>query len=125
MPIKPLEIKNNWPILIKVIFLSGLVISAVAIDKIYLKKTKDIPSILGEGQKIQQQTQEKLVKKVQKSNLVKDSIKSAENVGEIMLGETKSFVSDFIYNNLTDKVVKQINKLPKDQREKVREHILK
>lgn len=134
MPIKPLEKKNNWSIFIKLIFLSGLVVSAVVIDKIFLERTKEIPSVLGK-------TQEKTAgidhdRSVQENNLINDSIKKAENISEVVLGETTdtlnkitsgagSFVSDVIYNNSIGKVVDQIDKLPKDQQEKIREQICK
>ena len=124
MPIKPLEGKNNWSIFLKLMFLGGLVVSAVIIDKIFLKKTKEIPSVLGKTQEIELQTQEKLVKKVQENNFINDSIKKAEEVG-VVLGEAKSFVSDIIYNNSIGKVVEQIDKLPKDQQEKIKEQICK
>ena len=145
MPIKPLEGKNNgvnnnlhhnWSIFLKLMFLSGLVVGAVVIDKVFLKKTKEIPSVLGKTQEIKLQTQEKLVKKVQESDLINDSIKKVEEVGAVVLGETTntinkltsdagSFVSDIIYNNSIGKVVEQIDKLPKDQQEKIREEICK
>ena len=125
MPIKPLEEKNNWSIFLKLMFLSGLVVGAVVIDKVFLKKTKEIPSVLGKTQEIKLQTQEKLIKKVQESDLINNSIKKAEEVSGVVLGEAKSFVSDVIYNNSIGKVVEQIDKLPKDQQEKIKEQICK
>lgn len=130
MPIKPLEGKNNWSIFLKLMFLGGLVVSAVVIDKVFLKKTKEIPSVLGKTQEIKLQTQEKKVgvghdRPVQKSDLINDSIKKVEEVSGVVLGEAKSFVSDVIYNNSISKVVEQIDKLPKDQQEKIREQICK
>ena len=115
-------------------FLGGLVIGAVVIDKVFLKKTKKTPSVLGK-------TQEKMVdvghdRPVQENDFVNDSIKKAEKVGGVVLGEATdtvyklassagSFVSDVIYNNSIGKVVEQIDKLPKDQQEKIREQICK
>ena len=125
MPIKPLEGKNNWSIFLKLMFLGGLVVGAVVIDKVFLKKTKEIPSVLGKTQEIKLQTQEKLIKKVQESDLINNSIKKAEEVSGVVLGEAKSFVSDIIYNNSIGKVVEQIDKLPKDQQEKIKEQICK
>jgi len=125
MPIKPLEGKNNWSIFLKLMFLGGLVVSAVFIDKIFLKKTKEIPSVLGKTQEIKLQTQEKLIKKVQESDLINNSIKKAEEVGGTILGEAKSFVSNIIYENSIGKIVEQVDKLPKDQQEKIREQICK
>ena len=125
MPIKPLERKNNWSIFIKLMFLSGLVVSAIVIDKVFLKKTKEIPSVLGKTQEIKLQTQEKLIKKIQESNFINDSIKKAEETGGVVLGEAKSFVSDVIYSSSIGKVVEQIDKLPKDQQEKIKEQICK
>lgn len=122
-------------------FLGGLVISAVVIDKVFLKKTKDIPSILGKTQEIKLQTQKKMVgvghdRPVQKSDFVNDSIKKAEEVGGVVLGEATdtlnkltsdagSFVSNIIYENSIGKIVEQIDKLPKDQQEKVKQEICK
>ncbi len=136
MPIKPLEGKNNWSIFIKLMFLSGLVVSAVIIDKVFLKKIKEIPNVLGKTQEIKLQTQEKITKEIKESDFVNDSIKKAGEVGEVVLGEATntlnqltsdagSFVSDIIYNNSIGKVVEQIDKLPKDQQEKIREQICK
>jgi len=136
MPIKPLESKIDRSTLYKVLFLVTLVVTGILLDKIFLKKNQDVPSILGKTQEIKLQTQEKLVKKIQESNLVNDSIKKAEEVGAVILGETTntinkltsdagSFISDIIYNNSIGKVVEQIDKLPKDQQEKIREQICK
>lgn len=124
---KPLEKKNNWLIIVKILFLSGLVVSAVVIDKVFLKK-KDVPSVLGITQERKQQ--------IQKNDLINDSIKKAGEVGGGVLGDAtntfnkltsdaKSFVSNAIYNNSIGKVVEQIDKLPKDQQEKIKERICK
>ena len=91
---------------------------------------------MGKNQEIKLQTQNEIVKKVQESNLVKNSIKKTEEVGGIVIGEATdrinkltsdagSFVSDVIYNNSIGKVVEQIGKLPKDQQERIREQICK
>ena len=136
MPIKPLEKTTDWSTLFKVLFLVSLVMIGILLDKIFLKKNQNIPSILGKTQEIKLQTQEKLVKKIQESNLINDSIKKVEEVSGVVLGEATStlnqltsdagsFVSDIIYNNSIGKVVEQIDKLPKDQQEKIREQICK
>jgi cell division protein FtsX len=134
--IKPLEAKSNRPMLFKALFLVTLVMVAILLDKIFLKKSQDISGILGQTQEIKLQTQERIVKEVQESNLVKDSIKKAEEVSGIVLGEATntlnkltsdagSLVSDVIYNNSIGRVVEQIDKLPEDQQEKIREEICK
>lgn len=136
MPIKPLEAKPDRSTLFKILFLVTLVGTGILLDKIFLKKSQDIPSILGKTQEIKLQTQKELVEKVQESSLVKDSLKKAEEVGGAVLGEATntvnklaseagSFVSDVVYNNSIGKVVDQIDKLPKDQQEKIREQICK
>src|SRR3989344_3820799 len=107
MPIKPLEKTTDWSTLFKVLFLVSLVMIGILLDKIFLKKNQNIPSILGKTQEIKLQTQEKLVKKIQESNLINDSIKKAEEVSGVVLGEATStlnqltsdagsFVSDII-----------------------------
>ena len=123
--IKPLEEKNYRPSMYKIFFLVTLIATGVLLDKIFLKKLKDTPSILGKTQEIKSQTQEEIVKKVQESNLVKDTIKKAEEGGGVVLGEAKSFVSNVIYDNSIGKVIDQVDKLPKDQQEKIREQICK
>ncbi|MEK7633827.1 MAG: hypothetical protein AAB437_03210 [Patescibacteria group bacterium] len=123
MLIKPLEIKTNQSALLKVFFLITLITAGILLDKVFFKKSKDIPSILGKTREIKLPTQEKLIKEVQDSDLVKDSIKKAEEIGGVVLGEARSFVSDVIYDNSIGKIVEQMDKLPKDQQEKIREQI--
>ena len=74
------------------------------------------------------------MRQVQENNLVKDSINKVEEVGGVVLGEATntvnklasdagSFVSSLIYDNSIGKVIDQVDKLPKDQQEKIREQI--
>jgi len=132
--IKPLETKPDRSVLFKGVFLVTIITTGILLDKIFLKKSQDIPSVLGKTQEIKLQTQEKMVKKIQESDLINDSIKKAEEVGGTILGEATntinkltsdagSLVSDVIYNSSIGKVVDQIDKLPKDQQEKIREQI--
>jgi hypothetical protein len=135
MPIlKPLETKSNGPAIVKLFFLITLVATAFILDKIFLKRSKDIPSILGKSQEIKLPDQKEIEKKIQENSLVKSSIQKVEEVGGAVLGdatstvnklasEAGSFVSTIIYNNSIGKVVEQIDKLPKDQQEKIREQI--
>ncbi|MFA6081496.1 MAG: hypothetical protein WC741_03760 [Patescibacteria group bacterium] len=133
MPIlKPLETKSNGPAVIKLFFLITLVGTAFLLDKIFLKRSQDIPSILGKSQEI-------IVgvghdQPVQESNFVKNSIQKAEEIGGVVLGEATitvnklaseagSVISTIIYENSIGKLVDQIDKLPKDQQEKIREQI--
>ena len=136
MPIKPLEGKTDRSLLFKLSFLIALIVTGILLNKILLKKNKEIPSILGKTQEIKLQTQKKLVEKVQKSDFINDTIKKAEDVGGAILGEatdtiTKlssdagSFISDIIYENSIGKIVEQVDKLPKDQQEKIKEQICK
>ena len=125
MPIKPLEGKTDRSLLFKLSLLIVLIITGILLNKILLRKTKEIPSILGKTQEIKLQ-----------SDFINDTIKKAEDLGEAVLGEatdtiTKlssdagSFISDIIYQNSIGKVVEQIDKLPEDQQEKIREQICK
>ena len=134
--IKSLEEKTNRPSLIRLFFLITLIVSGILLDKIFLKKSHDIPGILGENQEIKLQNQNEIIKKVQESSLVKDSIIKVEEVGGVVLGEaadsinklasnTGSYISNVIYDNSIGKVVDQIDKLPKDQQERIREQICK
>lgn len=133
MPIlKPLKTKPNRTALIKLFFLITLVATAFLLDKIFLKRSQEIPSILGKSQEIVVGVG--LDRPLQESNLVKNSIQKVEEVSGAVLGEATntvnklaseagSFVSTIIYENSIGKVVDQIDKLPKDQQEKIREQI--
>ncbi len=137
MPIiKQLEEKSNKPSIHRILFLVTLIATGVLLDKIFFKKTQDIPGILGNTQEIKLPTQEKLVEEVQNNNFIKDSIKKVEEVGGVVMGEATntvnklasdagSFVSEVVYSSSIGKVVEQIDKLPKDQQEKIREQICK
>lgn len=134
MLIKPLETKSNRPAAIKLFLLITLVATAFLLDKIFLKRSHDIPSILGKSQEVKLPDQKEIEKKIQESNFVKNSIQKAEEVSGVVLGEATdtvnklaseagSFVSTIIYENSISKVVDQIDKLPEDQQEKIREQI--
>lgn len=136
MPIKPLETKSNPLIFLKGLFLVTLVTTGILLNQVFLKKSKEIPSILGKTQELEQQTQKKIVKKVQESGLVKESLQQAKDVGGVVLGEMSSqlnkltsdagsLISEIVYENSIGKIVGQVDKLPKDQQEKIREQICK
>lgn len=136
MIIKPLENKIKRPSLIKIFFLITLVATGILLDKVFIKKTQEIPSILGKSQEKKFPDKEKIIKQVQESSLVQDSINKVEEVGGVVLGQATdtvnklasnagSFVSTTIYDNTIGKVVAQIDKLPADQQEKIKEQICK
>ncbi len=136
MIIKPLERKTSQTIFLKTLFLITLIAIGILLEKVLLQKSHDIPSILGKTREIKLPTQEKLIKEAKNNDLVKDSTKKVEEVSGAVLGEATdilnklssdagSFVSNVIYNNSIGKVVEQIDKLPKDQQEKIREQICK
>ena len=132
--IKPLETKPDRSALFKGVFLVTVITTGILLDKIFLKKSQDIPSILGKYQEIKLLDQKEIIKQIQGNSLVKDSIKKAEEIGGAVLGEATNtltkmtsdagaLVSATIYNSSIGKVVDQIDKLPKDQQEKIREQI--
>ena len=134
MPIKPLETKTDRSALFKVLFLITLVATGVLMDKIFLEKNKEIPSVLSNAQ-------EKIVKAgqdrpIQENNFVNNSITKAEEVSGTILGEATdtvnkltsdagSFISNIIYKNSIGKIVDQVDKLPEDQQKKIKEQICK
>ena len=121
MAIKPIE-KTNRGLLIKAIFISFLILISAIFGFFIKKKSQDIPSVLGEVEK--------------KNDLIVDSVDKAKKIGGEVLGETASFVqdltskaastaSDLIYQNTIGKLINQIDKLPQDQQERVKEQICK
>ncbi|MCX7955513.1 MAG: hypothetical protein N2593_00145 [Patescibacteria group bacterium] len=132
--IKPLEKKDNkrTTIFLKAIFLLTLIITGILIDKIFLNKktTSEKPQVLGEEKKIEKP----------KTDFFQENIKKTEekiiDFGEQVLGEASSFVkntqekvassvSDIIYRTSLEPIVNQIEKLPKDQQEKIKDQVCK
>jgi hypothetical protein len=127
MPIKPLEKKTDRSVLFKAAFLIVLIVTGLLFEKVFIKKTKDIPRVLGKSQEI-------LVNKIQTSDFLNNSIKKVDDVGGAVLGDATesinkltsdagSFVSQVIYENSIGKIVDQVAKLPQDQQDKIKEQL--
>lgn len=136
MAIKPLEKKKNIGMILKTVFLIGLIGTGLLIDKAFADKKKDLSKILGKSQELKQEVEQKLVDKVQNSDIITESLKAGEKIGGEILGQSTDFISnitaqaastagDIIYQNSIGKLVEQIDKLPKDQQDRVREQICK
>lgn len=106
-------------------FLVSLIVTGLLIDKLFVNKKKDLPQVLGKSQELKQG-----------SDIIAESLKTGEKIGGEVLGQSTSFISDIaakasstagdiIYQNTIGKLVDQIDKLPKDQLERVREQICK
>jgi len=122
MTIKPLERKNNWPVYIKLMLLGGLVIGAVILDKFFIK-IEEIPGVLGKTREIKIKDQENLVKKVQETGGA--VLGEAAGTVDKLTSDAGTFISDIIYENSIGKIVEQVDKLPRDQQERIREQICK
>ena len=134
MKIKPLEKKKNIGIILKVVFLFSLILTGLLIDKVFASKKNDLAAVLGKSQVAKQEIQQNLVDQVQNSNIVAQSLKTGEKIGGEILGQSTAFVTDIaakaastagdiIYQNSIGKLVEQIDKLPQDQQDRVREQI--
>lgn len=134
MAIKPLEKKNNIGTILKIVFLITLIGTGLLIDRVFANKKKDLSKVLGKSQELKQEVKQKLVDKVQNSDIISQSLKTAEKIGGKILGQSTDFISnitaqaastagDIIYQNSIGKLVEQIDKLPQDQQERVREQI--
>ncbi len=134
--IKPIEKEKNnnqKAVVFKILFLLSLIITGVLLDRLFLVKKSALPStsqILGEENHIEKQ----------KTSFINDTLNNAgkkiENFGEQVLGETTKFVkntqekiassvSEVIYKTSLEPIVNQFEKLPKDQKQKVKEEICK
>ena len=133
MKIKPLEKNENKLIKIKLVFLVSLIITGL-IFSFFIKKPKpsekDLPKkegVLGSE------------KNPQRFNLskIEDDI---SQIGKQILGETTNFInqttssvaseasntiSSLIYNTTIKPIINQIQHLPTDQQEKIKEEICK
>lgn len=127
--IKPLEKKSDSVFILKLIFLVSLISTGVLFDRFFMRKKQDIPKVLGKTKN------EKKIED-QAKDLIETSVKKVQNLGESVLGETTSFiqettekisssVSDLIYENSFGKIVDQIDKLPQDQKQRIKEEICK
>ncbi len=134
--IKPLEEKNSSLSIYRILFLISLIVTGIFLDKTFLKQKAEIPSVLGKTNEIKLPTQEKVIKSIENNDLIKSSIQKAEDFGGVVLGEATStvnklasdagaIVSKTIYENTIGKIVDQVDKLPADQQEKIREQICK
>ena len=121
---------------LKLFFLISLVGTGFLLDKAFVRKIPEMPVVLGKTQEIKGSLQDKLIAKVQNSNLVNESVKGAEKISGQILGEASELVADvtssasstistFIYENSIGKIVDQVSKLPQDQQEKIKEQICK
>ena len=133
--IKPLE-KNNPGIVIKLVFLSSLIITGLLLNKILVGKLKVKSDILGEAKRLKNNTQDQLINEVQNSDFIASTIKQGEEISENILGEATQLVSntataasemvrDIVFDSTVGNILKQVDKLPAWEQDKVREQICK
>ncbi len=123
MAIKPLEKKKNVGMVLKIVFLIGLIGTGLLIDKAFANKKKNLSKVLGKSQELKQKVEQKLVDKVQNNDIVTQSLKASTSFISNITAQAASTAGDIIYQNSIGKLVEQIDKLPKDQQDRVREQI--
>ncbi|KKR68679.1 MAG: hypothetical protein UU09_C0004G0006 [Microgenomates group bacterium GW2011_GWA2_40_6] len=134
MAIKPLEKKKNIGMILKIVFLVALIGAGLLIDKVFANKKKDLAKVLGKSQEIKKEVEQKLIDEVQNSDIVVQSLKTGEKIGGEILGQSTNFISDItakaasmagdiIYQSSIGKLVEQIDKLPQDQQDRIKEQI--
>jgi len=134
MTIKPLEKKKNIGMIFKIVFLVALIGAGLLIDKVFANKKKDLAKVLGKSQEIKKEVEQKLIDEVQNSDIVVQSLKTGEKIGGEILGQSTNFISDItakaasmagdiIYQSSIGKLVEQIDKLPQDQQDRIKEQI--
>ncbi|GAB4219409.1 MAG: hypothetical protein Fur009_5460 [Candidatus Microgenomates bacterium] len=128
--IKPIEKENkNKIVIFKIIFLLSLITTGVLLDRIFLTKKPSQPAqILGEEKQIEKPKTSFI------SETLNNAEKQLESLGGQVLGEANNFVkntqekiassiSDIVYKTSLEPIVNQFEKLPSDQKEKVKEAI--
>jgi len=123
MAIKPLEKKKNIGTIFKIVFLITLIGTGLLMDRVFANKKKDLSKVLGKSQKLKQEVEQKLVDKVQNNDIVTESLKASTSFISNITAQAASTAGDIIYQNSIGKLVEQIDKLPKDQQDRVREQI--
>ena len=134
MTIKPLENKKNFGMILKIVFLISLIGTGLLIDKVFTNKKKEMTEVLGKSQEIKKEVEQKLVDGVKNSDIVTQSLEVGEKIGGEILGQSTAFIADItaqaastagdiIYQSSIGKLVEQIDKLPQDQQNRIKEQI--
>lgn len=121
--IKPLENKKNNKIKIKVFFLLSLFIFGIIFSlyfknnkKTEIKKNNSIKEVLGEKTEIKKIENEAKKYKEEVLNEINNFYQKTQQ-------KSSELISSFIYDATIKPIVNQINRLPKDQKEKIKEEI--
>jgi hypothetical protein len=129
MKIKPLEKKENQLIKIKLALLSSLIISALIFSFFIKKPIKNNPSkkenVLGVEESlpdVNQISKEILNETTNYINQITSNVTDATSNVASQAGNT---ISSLIYDTAVKPIIDQIQRLPKDQQEKVKEQICK
>lgn len=131
MGIKPLEVSNK-ALLFKALTVTVLMVGGLVFNKVYPDFGKGKEQALGEN------IEESVLTTTQKAarNLISDVTKRTENIASDILGEATSVVSKvasqssdaatkFIFDNTIGNIIQQVEKLPKEQQEKIKEQVCK
>lgn len=142
MGIKPLEASNK-ALLFKALTVTVLMVGGLVFNKAYPDFGKGKEQALGENISAQKPKptlllEEGVLTTTQKAarNLLSDVTKQTENIASDILGEATSIVSKvasqssdaaakFIFDNTIGNIIQQVEKLPKEQQEKIKEQVCK
>ncbi len=126
--IKPIDLSNKL-VSLKIFFIFFLILTGVLADRVFLNKVSFSPKkqnnkILGESKNLKKEI----------DSFVETKINQAKDIGQSVLGETTKFldetkekvassVSEIIYDNSFKKIIDQIEKLPQDQKERIKKDL--
>jgi len=130
MAIKPIENKQGKSVLIKIFFLTVLIVTGFIFNLVISGKKNELkstPEVLSVNDRM-----DDLKKKA--GNTLNDALKTAENLTGEVLGEATDLTSeiasesgkiitDFIFSKATEPIIDQINNLPMDKREEIKKNI--
>ncbi len=131
MAMKPIEEKPDYFLILRLFFISALIVVAIIFNRTRGKEAKPQSEVLGQTKtnpisldSLQTGAKNLLDQAAnQTEETLGDVLGQAQTFAEQTASKSASSVSDFIFDNTVGSIIKQIDKLPRDQQEDIRRNI--
>ncbi len=133
MAMKPIDNKPDYFLILRLFFISALIVTAVIFNKTRSGQVKSRNEVLGQTKEntlsldnLQAGAKKILDEAANKTEeTLGDVLGQAQTFAEQTASKSASSVSDFIFDNTVGSIIKQIDKLPQNQQEDIRRNICK
>ncbi len=131
MPIRPLEKKQKDGFIPKLIFLLVLLCAAFVLNFIIKNRVKKPENILG-AENIQKPAPINLENDVKKisngltaetKGIAENVLRATTNIVGAIASKSSEVISNVVFENTIGKIVEQVEKLPENEQEKIRQEI--